>query len=251
MRNLVLTVNINKGGGHQLPLFTTSVSRAKQYALKVGADFICVEDEGAFPGFQPTWQRFALFTDPYKKYDNILYLDSDLILTKFTPNIFDMMMQHDASVFASIDYEHIPARRYTGYFNAGLFALKRSWIDLWDMQEVQVRMSKWKNKSHMDQCCLNEMVKDTCNGYVNLGRCWNTMTSNLETFPIVYGAHYIHYHKTKFDLLRLQQYEQADRETPPQEEFFMFPEWWKEYDFHDILAMEADYNNIQMRHVND
>lgn len=227
-------------------LYNFAVSKAKAYAEKYQADFVCIDDTSAFPDYSPTWQRFVMFDPKYAKYDKILYVDNDLVLTDFAPNIFELMDRYDQDVFASIDYEHIPARNFTGYFNAGLLAFKRSWLDLWDQQSIVDNMSVWKDKSHFDQCCLNNMVKQTRDGYVNLGREWNSMTSKVFANDYTYGIHYIHYHKRYFNIDIVTIFEQIMSTLTPQynETVISFPQNWKQYNFTDLLLMEEDFNNL-------
>lgn len=244
MKNLVLTVAIAKSDESHSKLTKFSIEKSREYALKYNADFVCIETNQKFPRYSPTWQRFVLFTDEFKQYDNIMYLDCDLVLTKYAPDLFNIMNRYEQDVFASIDYEHIPARKYTGYFNAGLLGFKRSWLDLWNENSINEMMSKWNNKSHQDQCCLNEMVKSTRDSYINLGRIWNTMTSSFEHMNIVYGIHYIHYHKRKFNDEAIYKYEIPSRSEIVKYNPHEFPTWWKTYNFTHILTMENDYKEI-------
>lgn len=249
MNNLVIVVSVVQDNTTHSDLYNFAVSKAKVYAEKYQADFVCVDDTSAFPDYSPTWQRFVMFDAKYAKYDKILYVDNDLVLTNFAPNIFELMDSYDNDVFASIDYEHIPARKFTGYFNAGLLAFKRSWLDLWDQQSISHNMSKWKNKSHFDQCCLNDMVKQTRDSYVNLGRKWNSMSSKVFPNDYTYGIHYIHYHKARFNVKEIITFEQDMSKVTPQrnETVMFFSEDWKKYHFTDILKLEEDFDISRLK----
>ncbi len=249
MRNLVLIVNIVQKKSKYTNLYDFAVSRAYEYAKKYQADFVCIDDTSAFPEYSPTWQRFVMFDHKYAKYDKILYVDNDLVLTNLAPNIFELMDRYDQDVFASIDYEDNLARKFTGYFNAGLLAFKRSWLNLWDQKTLLDMMIIWKSKSHFDQCCLNNMVKQTRDSYVNLGREWNSMNSDVFNNEYVYGIHYIHYHKKRFSSELITRFENAIVNLPPKynETIVPFPESWKQYNFTDLLQMENDYNTFKLK----
>lgn len=248
MKNLVIVVNVVQDNAEHLDLYKFAVSKAKAYAEKYQADFVCIHDTTAFPDYSPTWQRFEMFDAKYAQYDKILYVDNDLVLTSFAPNIFELMDCYDQDVFASIDYEHIPARKFTGYFNAGLLAFKRSWLDLWDQQSIAHNMGTWKNIAFFDQCCLNNMVKQTRDSYVNLGREWNSMSSKVFPSDYTYGIHYIHYHKHRFNVEDIAIFEQSMSSLTPKynENVMNFPESWKKYNFTDLLTMENDFDRSKL-----
>lgn len=241
MKNLVFTVAIRNDNSINNKLINFSIERSQEYANKCGADFLCIDTNKYFSNYSPTWQRFAMFTEDFKNYDNIMYLDCDLVLTKYCPNIFEIMSDYEQDVFVSIDYETIPARKFTGYFNAGLMALKKSWFNSWDKNLVDEMMLKWNNKSHQDQCCLNEMIKNTRDGYVNLGREWNTMTSEFNNMSIVYGIHYIHFRKKYFNMESIIDYEKIPRKQITDYKIQKFPTWWKLHKFETVLSMEKQY----------
>ena len=98
MKNLVFTVFIQSDAcdethgvfnEHQ-ELYEYAIQKSKKYADKCNADFIVVDDDSAFPGWSPIWQRFVMFTK-FQEYDKVLYVDADLVITDIAPNIFDIM----------------------------------------------------------------------------------------------------------------------------------------------------------------
>jgi len=64
---------------------------SSMYAKRCGADYVLV-DQPRINHVHPTFERFDLFFNPewWKKYDHILYLDTDVICWPDAPNIFDM-----------------------------------------------------------------------------------------------------------------------------------------------------------------
>jgi len=71
-----------------LPLSLKSV---QQYANKCNVDYKLVQDK-RINWIHPTFERFDLFfnDDWFGEYDNILYLDTDLVVWPEAPNIFDL-----------------------------------------------------------------------------------------------------------------------------------------------------------------
>jgi len=249
MKNLVFTIFIKSdsldkthGEFKYHDLYEYAIEKAKKYSQKCNADFIVIEDDSAFPGWTPIWQRFAPFVK-YKDYDNILYLDADLVITDSAPNIFETMSKWDEEVFASIDYETIPGRAYCKYFNAGIIAFKRSFLDKFTYDEIMDEMKRWKYTKHWDQEALNSLVKKKTSRYIDLGRSWNTMNSNLNAGKYAHGVHYIHYHKRKFNKDIIEQYEKDVVGTLilPEEKINIFPKFWREWQG-DIVSAEKQYD---------
>jgi alpha-N-acetylglucosamine transferase len=84
MENLVLQVDIPGKEGNGLlhrnnQLYLYSKKKAKEYANKVNAEYRVISSN-TMPEYGPEVSKFKLFTTEYKEYDNILYIDSDLIL---------------------------------------------------------------------------------------------------------------------------------------------------------------------------
>ncbi len=264
MKNLIFQVHIDTdvksteythdaGYAQYTKLLNFSRIRAKEYATKYKADYVCITDDKHFPGWTPSWQRMAMFSDDFAEYDNILYLDTDVVFTAYAPNIFKLMSFYNHDFFAAIDHDTMPIRTEAGHFNAGVIAAKRSWLDLWSPRVIKKKMEKWNNVGVLDQCCLNEMVKETRNQYVNLKREWNMFPSYTSFLPSMgidrskitqviihhyaYAIHYTHYHRENFKIEPLLSHEDSvkynmrtkNEKTPFEEEIHTFPRWWQEY----------------------
>ena len=97
MENLVFQVNIKPNGvktsgrkkfAYSNSLYDFSNQRAKEYASKFGADYFCLKDSDWLGNeYAPCYQKLYLY-NIYKDYDKILYVDSDAIITKLCPDIF-------------------------------------------------------------------------------------------------------------------------------------------------------------------
>jgi lipopolysaccharide biosynthesis glycosyltransferase len=72
-------------------LLEYSKKSSKLYANKCGANYILI-NKPKINHIHPTFERFDLFSNMewWKKYDHILYLDTDVICWPSAPNIFEM-----------------------------------------------------------------------------------------------------------------------------------------------------------------
>jgi lipopolysaccharide biosynthesis glycosyltransferase len=72
-------------------LLEYSKKSSKLYANRCGADYILI-NKPKINHIHPTFERFDLFSNMewWKKYDHILYLDTDVICWPSAPNIFEM-----------------------------------------------------------------------------------------------------------------------------------------------------------------
>lgn len=79
----------NIGVNEQLMKY--SLYSVEQYANRVGADYRLIQQK-KINWIHPTFERFDLFfnNEWYDNYDNILYLDTDLIVWPDAPDIFEM-----------------------------------------------------------------------------------------------------------------------------------------------------------------
>ena len=124
-------------------LLEYSKSSSSIYADKCGADYILI-DNPRINHVHPTFERFDLFFNQewWKEYDQILYLDTDVICWPDAPNVFDMYpdnkkfkicedrtalnksarwhkQQEKQTILSQFDSEIVRRRR----FNAGVFML--------------------------------------------------------------------------------------------------------------------------------
>lgn len=98
MKNLVFQVNIKPNGAKPMgrkrfaysnSLYDFSNERAKKYANEFNADYFCLDtDEWLGSGYTPAFHKLYLY-NLFPNYDKILCLDSDAVITKNCPNIFN------------------------------------------------------------------------------------------------------------------------------------------------------------------
>lgn len=111
MKKLILQLNVKPElNEHQVTrtfifdqdLYNLSFAQAKAYAEKYGADYKQITDCSFLPGMHPTYQRLKFFemTD----YDQVLMLDSDAIIMKDCPNIFELYKDSDFCSVEDLDW---------------------------------------------------------------------------------------------------------------------------------------------------
>src|SRR3989344_7906914 len=86
MRTALFTICI---GDFYTKLSKVTHPTIKNYAQKIGADFI-VKTETSFP--LPHYAKFEI-AKLLETYDRVLYLDTDILVSPDTPNIFDIVPQ--------------------------------------------------------------------------------------------------------------------------------------------------------------
>lgn len=87
MKTAVVTICI---GAFYKALSEITHPMIKNYADKIGADFICLT-ETKFP--LPHYAKFQI-GKLLEKYDRVLYLDSDILVSPQTPNIFEVVPEN-------------------------------------------------------------------------------------------------------------------------------------------------------------
>ena len=94
-----------------------------------------------------SWWKIELFQKLFKEYDQILWLDSDVIICNFNEDIFDSIpTDHDIGVVVhETDQGQIP--------NCGVWALNKSclsWLDkLWELDNFKKSWCWWEQAALM------------------------------------------------------------------------------------------------------
>jgi hypothetical protein len=118
MRNLVIQYYIDiqkytQPGYNNLkpsPIEEYSTHSFKQYCGKFDLDY-CRITEPKINFKHPTWERFDLWTDPswWGRYEQIMYVDSDVVALPDAPNVFELYKDLDTFKFAKYDrYRKMP-----------------------------------------------------------------------------------------------------------------------------------------------
>ena len=98
MKNLIVQIYVDTKkyeNPNLLPSFdelsTTSFKLANHYANKIGSNYLLLTDS-YINYIHPTYERFRLFEESKwtDEYDQVLYLDSDVLIYQDSPNIFEI-----------------------------------------------------------------------------------------------------------------------------------------------------------------
>lgn len=233
MRNLVVQVDIpgkvtdNVMHGYFNKLYDTSKTEFAKYAKNIGADYLCIHCKRY--SLHPTYERFQIFEEEFDQYDNILYLDCDIIPASNAKNIFEEYKENDFAAFSegSVFYgnnkeiseefkitgrmENIIKRRndkgYTDeegeylsqewlentYFNGGVFIISQR-------TRKKVRERGLENYLRMfslfDQSALNKMVYENNIPFTHLSYKYNGLFhfySNEIKSKIISKSYFIHF----------------------------------------------------------
>jgi len=160
----------------------------KRYAKEWNVDFkILDESFGA-----PFWRTLALY-DLFELYDRIFYVDSDVVINKDCPNIFDEVPFDTVGVVFEDKGSRLKDRRYQivrikkrfggnkhwidGYFNAGIMLVSKIHCDMF----TKINNQLW-NESFPEQTHFNYQMRKLGYKYVDLGYRWNHMSMFSETW---------------------------------------------------------------------
>lgn len=131
-------------------LYKYSTISVEQYANRIGVDYKLIT-EPKINWVHPTFERFDLFFNDewWKQYDNILYLDTDVIAWPTAPNVFEQYpstqsfkpvfdriarkntleyhtQRANGTCLEKFDADVLKANR----FNAGVFMLNKHCVDM-------------------------------------------------------------------------------------------------------------------------
>lgn len=93
-KNLVLTMAI---GDFHKEMAALTVPFIGDYASKIGADFDCITSQKISKS-TPFWEKFAI-SDYLDRYDRVLFLDSDILIRKDCPNLFDFVPAQEIGMY--------------------------------------------------------------------------------------------------------------------------------------------------------
>ena len=105
--------------GYNSNLYKFSRSKAETYAERVGADYILLDKPwDRLKDYHPCYHKLFVY-ELLKDYDNILYVDSDSIVTRYCPDVFDLGISFGATLdYADLQYQ---GHRYSR------FGLSKNW----------------------------------------------------------------------------------------------------------------------------
>ena len=125
-------------------LFEDSIEKARRYAKRCGADYVLF-DKPVINYFSASMERMRLIEEEEwsEKYDNILYVDGDVIIKDTCPNLFDLYPQNTLRVCPTLMSKEWLLKKETtmvdyfgekkvlnNYFNGGVILFHKSTLNL-------------------------------------------------------------------------------------------------------------------------
>ena len=125
-------------------LFEDSIEKTRKYAQRCGADYVLF-DKPVINYFSASMERMRLIEEEEwaEKYDNILYVDGDVIIKDTCPNLFDLYPQNTLRVCPTLMSKDWLLKKETtmvnyfgekkvlnNYFNGGVILFHKSTLNL-------------------------------------------------------------------------------------------------------------------------
>lgn len=155
--------------------------------------------------------RIKIIYDQLEIYDRILHLDSDVVINKDCPNIFDVVPYDKIGFVFEDKGSRLEDRQgrivdikklyggnegwTSGYFNAGMFIVSRLHQEIF----TSINGKFWgegRRARGSDQTHLGYQIMKQGHKYVDLGYKWNHMSMFSEEWngnPSRFDSHIIHY----------------------------------------------------------
>ena len=181
-------------------LCSVTSPRMKEYAQRIGADFIVI-DEQKVSQTSPHWEKFQLY-EYLKVYDRIVYLDCDILVNNNAENLFNVVpidkigMFNEAPFTANrqfaiekgADEYNIKSFTWNGkYFNSGVMVLSSEHKALFIKPEKEIF-------NFYEQTYLNLIIQRDQLPVHNLHYKYNRMTCMDQlTGEPRYQSQFIHY----------------------------------------------------------
>jgi len=174
----------------------------RKYAKEWGADFKILDSS-----FGPGVWKILAFCDLLKSYNRILHVDSDIVMNKNCPNIFNIVSFNSVGLIfedrgsregnrrkeiAKIKQRFGGNEHWTrGYFNAGFFLVSQIHCDMF----TRINGQLWDGVL-LEQTHLNYQIMRLGYEYIDLGYKFNHMSMFSEAWngsPSRFDSHVIHY----------------------------------------------------------
>ena len=176
----------------------------KKYAREWGVDFKILDSSF---GSDHVWRILVLY-NLLKSCDRILYIDSDIVINKNCPNIFNEVPFDTVGLVFEDKGSRLKNRRIEmakikqrfggnehwtcGYFNIGVFLVSRIHCDMF----MKINGQLWSSGPFPEQTHLNYQIMKLGYKYVNLGYKFNHMSMFSESWngsPSRFDSYIIHY----------------------------------------------------------
>jgi hypothetical protein len=144
----LLTLTI---GDHYQNLSKITYPTLKRYAEKIGADFIPITEQ-KISQTTPHWEKFQIL-DYLNKYERIIYVDTDILIRKNCPNLFEIVPESKLGIYNECPF--VPGRDYAilkasedygskdfkwdgKYYNTGVMVISRCHRSLFRKPEKEI-----------------------------------------------------------------------------------------------------------------
>ena len=182
----------------------------RRFAEKWGAEFRVLDTPLKV---RKCWRILELH-DIFEDYDRIFHIDSDVVINKKCPNIFDLVPHDTIGLVLEDKGSRLTSRRLRimqinqrldgdnrripGYFNMGVFLASKMHRDMFTKIDGQI----WEMDDGLEQTHMNYKMKKLEYKYIDLGYRFNHMSMFSEQWnrsPSRFDSHIIHYAgKAKF-----------------------------------------------------
>lgn len=176
----------------------------RMFAERWGAEFRILD---ASLGSNGVWRILEIY-NMFKDYDRIFHIDSDIIINKNCPNIFDIVPYDTIGLVFEDKGSRLEDRRLrimkirqrlrgdrhwiSGYFNMGVFLASKVHRDMF----TKIYNLLWKADAGLEQTHLNFQMREFEYKHIDLGYKFNHMSMFSEAWngsPSRFDSHIIHY----------------------------------------------------------
>ena len=188
-KNLVFQVQIKPNGGrsegkkkfhYAEELYNYSTQRATAYAEKNGAEYFrLTTDEWLGSQYSPAYHKLYIYKLFEEGYDKIMYLDSDAVITKICPNLFE---NDEFSAMMDYGYNTEAAAAKQKRFNERLGIPDEhiyfcSGTVLFDRKYYEATKDHWRAQLNVpqpqhDQSLFNVLVGNHYGKYTSISNEW-------------------------------------------------------------------------------
>ncbi len=205
----IVTASVGEGfsemGGITQPLM-------ENYANRCMADFVVITDPliSSQFGLPARYEKFQLF-DLFERYERILFLDNDILVTPDAPNVFELVSPHQFAAVSETSFSRAgldidltqgvlgSVVWDTPYFNTGVMVASRDHLVLFD--PTRPELLQWNlfsatdpryHPAGEDQAYLNYLINSLKVPFLDLGYRFNHTRVRTDTHKR-FHSHFIHY----------------------------------------------------------
>jgi len=190
METLLATVTIGEKCQEMAAITHPSI---RAYAEKIGAKFLVIDKGTVYP--HPSWEKFQAY-DLFEEYDRILLMDTDIIVRKDCPNLFDIVPEDSLGMFDEAPYHDRSAPmmhaclKYNQfidwdgkYYNGGVIVASKIHRDLFERP-------KETHDCYIEQGYLNISIRTKNIKMFDIGRKFNWLYSTGGDRSSAFIVHY-------------------------------------------------------------